>query len=215
VAALHQLYLRGLKVVTNARVIGLRPGWIVSTTQGDFDAKVVVNAAGAWGDVIASLAGVPAIGLQAKRRSAFTFDTPIEARGWPMVIDRDERFYFKPEGHRILASPANQEPVPPQDASPDELDIALGVDRLQQCTTLRVDRIFRKWAGLRTFAPGRPLVCDFAAPGLFFFLGQGGSGIKIAPAAARLAAAIIVGNGVPAELLEAGFDVGTVRYSPI
>ncbi len=214
VNALHQGYLRGARtrganVVLDAKVVAITPGFVVTTSRGTFTAPIVVNAAGAWGDELATLANVTPLGLEAKRRSAFLFSGPdgVDVSRWPMVIDLEERFYFKPEGHRLLASPANQDPMPPHDVQPDELDIALGVDRLAQCSTLAVDRIHRKWAGLRTFVPRRGVVIGFApkTPGFFWFVGQGGSGIKIAPAAARLAASLIVQREFPTDL--AGLDV--------
>ncbi len=214
VNALHQGYLRGAKtrgatLLTDAKVTAIAPGFVVTSTRGTFTAPVIVNAAGAWGDEIARLANVTPLGLEAKRRSAFLFAGPegVDVSAWPMVIDLEERFYFKPEGQRLLASPANQDPMPPQDVQPDELDIALGVDRLTQCSTLSVDRIHRKWAGLRTFAPKRGVVIGFApaSPGFFWFVGQGGSGFKIAPAAARFAASLIVKRETPNDLT--GIDV--------
>ncbi len=217
VAALHQGYLKGLRarggrVLTDAAVRSLRfdagRGWIAETPQGAIAAPVVVNAAGAWADEIATLAGVPPVGLTPLRRTALLLDLPdgMDAGGWPMIVDADEAFYFKPDAGRLLLSPADETPSPPCDARPDDIDVATAVDRLERATTLQVRRVGHKWAGLRTFAPDRSLIAGFdpAAAGFFWLAGQGGYGIQTSPAMGRIAAATIAGAGMPADLAELG-----------
>ncbi|NIR30398.1 MAG: FAD-binding oxidoreductase [Gammaproteobacteria bacterium] len=216
VAAIHQGYLKGLRrrggrVVTDAEVGRLsRVGqaWEVQTRNGRFSAPIVINAAGAWCDEIARLAGVPPLGLTPKRRTAITFDPPsgVDITRWPLVIDVDETFYFKPEAGRILASPADETPVAACDVQPEELDIAVTVDRLEKATTLSVRRIAHKWAGLRTFSPDKtPVVgMEEAAPGFVWLAGQGGYGITTAPALARATSALLVEGRLPEDLVSLG-----------
>ncbi len=224
VHALHQGFLKGLrarggKVRTHARLTGLaRQGghWLAETTAGPITASVVVNAAGAWGDEVAGLAGAQAVGLTPMRRTIIILPAPegVDVSNWPLVVDVDEDFYFKPESGRILASPADETPMPPCDVQPDEIDIAIAVDRLQKATTLAVPRIERRWAGLRTFAPDRvpvvgwdPQVGDF-----FWFVGQGGYGIQTAPAMGELIAGLLVHGAVPEALAANG--VTAAPYDP-
>ena len=214
--ALHQGYLKGLRarggeVVLKARVHGLsrgRDSWRLETAVGTFSAPVVVNAAGAWCDEVARLAGVRPIGLVPKRRTVVTLDAPegLETRDWPLVAVVDESFYFKPDSGRILASPADETPSPPCDARPEELDMAVAVERAQSVTTLQVRRIAHAWAGLRSFAADKSLVIgmDQAAAGFFWLAGQGGYGFQTAPAAARAAAGLIRGTGLPADIAALG-----------
>jgi D-arginine dehydrogenase len=209
VHALHHGYLRGFKArggelrldaeVTELAAEGSR--WRIRCRGGDLLAGVVVNAAGAWADVVGAMAGAAPLELVAKRRTAITFDPPAgaEIAAWPAVIDVDETWYVKPEVGRLLASPADETPSPPCDAQPDELDIAVLVDRLENVTTLRVPRLRARWAGLRSFVADRTLVAGFDpdCAGFFWLAGQGGYGIQTAPTAARLAAALILGETVP------------------
>lgn len=214
VHAIHQGYLRGLKArggrtVTGAevRTITRRDGlWVVETPAGTFAAPVLVNAAGAWADSLAELAGVRPLGLVPKRRTALTFDPVLEGGGdaagidgWPMVIDVDETFYFKPDAGRVLASPADETPVPPCDVQPEEYDVAVAVDRIEQAARFVVRRIAHRWAGLRSFVADKVPVAGFddRAPGFLWLAGQGGYGIQTAPAMARTAAALAVGGGLP------------------
>jgi len=218
VHALHQGYLRGLRarggrLVVKAAAESMVRGdgiWRVETRAGDFAAPVVVNAAGAWADAVGRLAGGGSIGLVAKRRTVITFDGPngLDPRHWPLVADVLVDFYFKPESGRILASPADETPVPPCDARPDELDIAHTVDRIETATTLQVRRIASKWAGLRSFVADKTLVIGFdtRAEGLFWLAGQGGYGIQTAPAAARLAAALATHEPVPQDIADLGLS---------
>lgn len=216
VGALHQGYLRGFKarggrLITSAEVHGferVRGRWRIRTAAGPLIAGTVVNAAGAWADEIAEAAGITPLGLVPKRRTAITFDPPggLTVARWPMTIDVDESVYFKPEAGRILASPCDETPMPPSDAQPDEWDVAVAVDRLQQATTLNVDRITHKWAGLRSFLADKlPAVGpDSMEPTFFWLAGQGGYGIKTSPALGRLAAALLTGAEVPADLADLG-----------
>lgn len=228
VHAIHQAFLKTLRthkgeVVTGARVrnIHYQAGlWQVETPKGRFAAPILVNAAGAWGDDVARLAGVSAVGLTPKRRTIATF-TPIEQpvdNTWPLTIDISERFYFKPESGRILASLADETPSPPCDAQPEELDIAVLIDRLEQATHWRIPRIHSKWAGLRTFAPDRLPVFGFdpEAEGFFWCVGQGGWGIQTAPAAADLVTHMATGEGMSSALRLAGvivdnYTIGRLR----
>lgn len=215
VHAIHQGFLRGFKakggrVVTDAaaQAIAARDGgWQVETRAGRFTAPVVVNAAGAWADEVARLAGLPPVGLVAKRRTALIVDAaPAPNVAWPMVVDIGESFYFKPESGRLLISPADETAMPATDAQPDEIDIAEAVARLEAATRLKVRRVLRKWAGLRTFAPDRTLVIgpDPLAPGFVWMAGQGGYGIQTAAAAGRAAAALALRAALPDELTQFG-----------
>ncbi len=218
VGALHQGYLTGLgrrggEVVTDAELVGLsrRDGtWRAQTRAGAFTAPVVVNAAGAWCDEVAAMAGLHPVGLVPKRRTAITFDAPadIDPKAWPLVIDVAEAFYFKPEAGRILASPADETPVAPCDAQPEELDVATAVHRVEQATTLRIPRIAHKWAGLRSFVADNSLVIglDGLADGFFWLAGQGGYGIETAPAAARATAGLLAHGRLPADLAGLGLE---------
>jgi D-arginine dehydrogenase len=208
VDALHQGFLRGLRrrggrVVADAGVTGLRReagAWIAATPAGDFAAPVVVNAAGAWADQVAALAGLDGLGLQPKRRTAALVDGPeLDFAGWPLVIDAGERWYFKPDAGRLLISPGVETVSQPIDAQPEDLDVAIAADRIERATTLRIGRIRHRWAGLRTFAPDRTPVCGFdpRADGFFWLAGQGGYGIQTAPALAALTARLVRGEADP------------------
>ena len=210
VAALHAAYLRsarraGAELMAGAAVVGLeregaREGaaWRVSTRTGAFQAQVVVNAAGAWADAVASLAGARALGIRPYRRTLIQLAVaPAAAADMPLVIDACERFYFKPEaGGRLWLSPHDEIACDPCDSAPEEMDVALAIARLEDATTWTVERVERRWAGLRTFAPDRRPVYGFDgdAPGFFWCAGQGGFGIQTAPAAARLAASLLLGR---------------------
>ena len=216
VHAIHQGFLRGAKVagaqlVCGAGVQHLRRepgGWRVDTAAGRFLAPVLINAAGAWCDEVAQLAGVTPVGLVPRRRTAFTTDAPhgCAITNWPLVIDAQESFYFKPDAGVLLVSPANEDAVSPQDVQPEELDVAIAVDRVETATTLQIRQVRRKWAGLRSFVADKSPVVGFApdAPGFFGLAGQGGYGIQTAPAMGHLAAALVRGLPVPADLAALG-----------
>lgn len=215
VAAIHQGYLKGFRarggqIVTDAEVERITtevPPWRVETRAGPFEAAVLVDAAGAWADHIAELAKVAPLGLVPKRRTAFLFEPslPVDP-AWPVVLDAEEQFYFKPESGLLLGSPADETPMPPCDVQPEELDVALAVDRIERATRIRVLRVPRRWAGLRTFAADKtPVVgMEETVPGFFWLAGQGGYGIQIAPALARAAARLLVDGVLPDDLLRLG-----------
>jgi D-arginine dehydrogenase len=230
VHALHQGYLRRLRaaggrVALEAGVVGLAReagsgggggggggggwAWVARTAAGEaFRAPVVVNAAGAWADAVAALAGVARRGLSPRRRTVLLVELPrgTDAAGWPLAVDADETLYFKPDAGRLLVSPADETEVEACDAQADALDVAVAVERLEQATTLGVHHVPHRWAGLRTFAPDRVPVVGFApdAPGFFWLAGQGGYGLQTAPALSRAAAALALGRPLPADVQDAG-----------
>jgi D-arginine dehydrogenase len=216
VHALHNGLLRGMtaaggRLITDAEVTGITQSgadWQVESSKGAFSAPVVINAAGAWSDVVAGMAGVKPIGLKPKRRTAVTFDPPngVDIHAWPMVIDADEEWYFKPDAGRILLSPCDETDSEPTDAQPDEMDIAIAVDRLETVSNLQVRRLAAKWAGLRSFVEDRTVVCGFDAgkPGFFWLSAQGGYGIQTSAAMARVASALAQGRGLPQDVADLG-----------
>ena len=217
VHALHQGYLRGLRqrggsIRCHAEVTGLQrldEGWRVTLAGGEtISAGAVVNAAGAWADVVAALAGVPAIGLEPRRRTAFTFPVPagMDASGWPAVIGIDESYYFKPDAGQLLGSPANADPVAPHDVVPEELDVALGIHRIEQVTSFQIRRPSHSWAGLRSFVADGDLVIgwDNHVSGFFWLAAQGGYGIQSAAGAALLARQLALDEPLLACLADEG-----------
>jgi D-arginine dehydrogenase len=213
VHALHQGFLRGARqrgaqlrcaaAPRAARHDGTH--WQVELDNGEaVRATHIVDAAGAWADEVAALFGAAPVGLQPKRRSAFTFAPPegVDVARWPGVVGIDESFYFKPDAGRLLGSPANADPVPPHDVVPEELDIALGIHAIEQATTLTIRRPASTWAGLRSFvADGEPVIgFDDRVPGLFWLAAQGGYGIQSAAGAAELAASLLLGEPLPETL---------------
>ena len=224
VHSLHYGFLRGLrarggKTVADAHVTTLerRSGsWKVRAGSGNFEARILVNAAGAWCDKVAELADAAPVGLVPKRRTAFIFQPPpgISTENWPVVHDIHETFYFKPDTGRILASPADEAPMEPCDVHPDDVDIAAAIDRIQRRVSLPVTHIERKWAGLRSFVnDGCPVVgYDPRVEGFFWIAGQGGYGIETSPAIGRLSASLAVSRGVPGDL--ADFGVYAEALSP-
>jgi len=200
-----------------AEVLGLtRAGddWEVETGAGLLRAPVVVNAAGAWADEVARLAGVRPLGLRPLRRTAMLVAPPAGTMSdaWPMAVDCEERFYLKPDAGKLLISPADATPSAPCDARPEEIDVAVCVDRIETAFELRVRRIEHKWAGLRSFLPdGNPAVgYDPVAPGFVWLAGQGGYGIQTAPAMARYAAALLRGAPVPADIAAEGIEADSL-----
>jgi D-arginine dehydrogenase len=204
-AAVIAGYIRTLRrndgqLATGAEVIRLAPApdgtWSVETERAAWRAQHVVDAAGGWADEVAARAGVAPIGLVAMRRTAAISPAPDTVAGWPLVMDIAGRYYCEPESGGLLISPADETPLDPCDAQPDELDVALALERVREATGLPLRSIRRAWAGLRTFAPDRAPVLgeDPNAPGFWWLAGQGGAGIKTAPAMARLLAASIGGR---------------------
>ncbi len=222
VAALHAASIAtarraGADFVTDAAFVGATRAdgiWSIETKTGPFRARVLVDAAGAWADIVAIGAGVRPLGFQAYRRTMVQLRTdPGAADGMPHVADIAGRFYFKPEpGGRLWLSPHDETPTSPCDAAPEEIDVAIAVDRFEHVVDWRVAAVERTWAGLRTFAPDRLPVYGFdrAVPGFFWCAGQGGFGIQTAPAAALLAAALLLGTQ-PDSIVAA---IDPDRYAP-
>ena len=218
VAGLHQHYLgvarsTGAELRRNARLVGAAAtarGWRLELEGGrQVDCAVLVNAAGAWADQVAALAGVLPLGIVPLRRTVAQLRTsPAPPADLPLVLDIDETFYFTPESGRLWLSPHDETPSPPCDAAPEEIDVATAIARMEDVVDWQVERVEHKWAGLRTFAPDRLPVFGFdhSAQNFFWFAGQGGFGIQTAPAAARLAARLVMG--------EPGGEVDPVAYSP-
>jgi len=216
VAALLAGYLagfraRGGELVTRSPVTELcstRDGWEIRAGEAHHHAGVIVNAAGAWAEEIGALVGARPIGLAPLRRTAITFDPPdgVEIAHWPCLIDADEAFYLKPEGAQLLASPCDETPFAPCDVTPDELDIAMAVDRVMRATTLEIRHVQHSWAGLRSFVADRTPVIgmDPKIPGFCWFAGLGGFGIMTAPSSARAAASLIVDDTLPEDLKTLG-----------
>jgi len=224
--ALHQGYLRGIRrnggqVHTDSHVLGLSRDsdgvWQVQTQDTTYTAPVIINAAGAWADHIGGLAGAASIGLQPKRRSAFIFAGPdgVDSHRWPMLVALDESFYMKPDAGMFLGSPANADPVAPQDIQPEELDIAMGIYQIEEATTLTIRRPTRTWAGLRSFVHDGDLLAGFdpVVPGLFWVAAQGGYGIQTSPAMGQASAALVRGAALPEALTRFGLDAGMLSLA--
>ncbi len=207
VAQLHQGFLRLLRARGGRLALRSRAGriaqtgrdWVVETSEGtSFRAPVVVNAAGAWGDVVAEGAGVRPLGLVPKRRTGCVIDPgPYTVRDWPMVNDVNHSWYIRPEARtKLMVSPADETDMHAHDVQPDELDVAIAIDRMQQALAIEVRRVEHSWAGLRTFTPDRSLAFGWDAdkPGFFWCVGQGGYGIQTSPAAGKLVADVIAGR---------------------
>ena len=205
VAALHQAYIRGMKkaggdLLLNARaerIAKAAAGWMISTPAGEIHAARIVNAAGAWADEIATLAGVKPIGIQALRRTIVVTEVrPDAPADLPVVMDAGGSLYFKPDAGRLWISPHDETPDVPHDVQPDEMDMAVALDRFEQMCDWPIRRLASKWAGLRNFAPDRlpVLGSDPAEPAFFWCAGQGGWGIQTAPAAAAMGAALLLGE---------------------
>ena len=230
VAAIHAGFLKGgraagagLRLDAEVTTLERKAGrWRIALRDGEMlVARTIVNASGAWADVVAGLAGAQPVGLVPKRRTAFTFDAPLglDLARLPMVIDFDETWYVKPEVGQFLGSPADETPSPPCDAQPEEVDIAIAVDRIETATTLTIRRIKNKWAGLRSFVSDKNLVVGFDATveDFFWLAGQGGYGIQTGAVAGRLAANLALGRGMPADIGELGVTeaaLSPVRFTP-
>ncbi len=222
VHALHQGYLRQFKansgeLISDAEASTLRRvgrKWEFHTPVGQFEAPIVVNAAGAWADKVGALAGAEIIGLVPKRRSALIVDAPAEivTEQLPLTLDIDEQFYLKPEASRLLISPANEDPEEPCDVQATEMDVALCVDRIERAFKIQVRNIESRWAGLRSFVADKSPVAGFSnkVEGFYWLAGQGGYGIQSAPALSRFAASQILNKELPRNIVAAGFDSTSV-----
>lgn len=170
-------------------------GWAITTSRGQLECRILVDAAGAWADEVAAEAGIRPVGLQPKRRTLACVEVERAVRAdWPFVVDLDMTFYFKPDAGRLIISPADETLVPPGDAYAEEWDVAVAIDRIEKATGMKMTRLISSWAGLRTFMPDeRPVVgVDPASPGFFWFAGQGGFGLQTAPALAALGASLLL-----------------------
>ncbi|MEQ9346502.1 MAG: FAD-binding oxidoreductase [Thalassospira sp.] len=217
VHALHWGFIRQFKsqggtLITKADVSSITKTdgkWHVTLGNGQtHSGDIIVNAAGAWVDDIATKAGVKPLGIVPKRRTAVMVDVPadVNAHGWPLIANMDETLYFKEDAGRLLVSPADTTPTEPHDVQPEELDIAITIDRLMTATSIEVRRPGESWAGLRSFFKDGDPVSDFdPADNSFYWLaGQGGYGIQTAPAMGEYAASIICGNGIPDHMQKLG-----------
>lgn len=203
VAALHEGWLRkaragGARVLTDAPLTrGERRGgkWLLETKKGTVSAAVVVNAAGAWADTVATACGATTLGIQPMRRSIAVLPPPdgIDPTHWPLIDHSSESWYCKPDAGKLFVSPSEEIPVEPHDAYVDDMVLAEGLDRFCQATTYELSFVESSWAGLRNFAPDRTPVCGFSRgdDGFFWLAGQGGYGIQTAPALSRLAGQLI------------------------
>jgi D-arginine dehydrogenase len=213
---LRELRSRGGELRTARRVGAIERAngtWTVVSETGDrFSAPILVNAAGAWADRIARIAGAQSLGLEPKRRTIITFDSPPETNleRLPFAKTVGDELYFAPESGRLFASPMDEVPSEPCDAQPDEYEVALAAYRMEQRTTVNVGRIHSRWAGLRTFTPDRHPAVGFApdAEGFFWLAGQGGFGLQTSPAMAAIAASLIAGEPWPVA------DVAPEELSP-
>jgi D-arginine dehydrogenase len=223
VDALHQGFLRGVRARGGKTIVGQRVnalqceagGWRVTTGDGEqYLARRIVNAAGAWADELAKLAGAAPIGLVPKRRTLALVEAAAHApnrevaSSWPMVTNVVDSFYFKPESGKLMVSPSDETPSTPCDAQPEELDVATAIDRLESVTTWRVGRVSHKWAGLRSVVADETPVLGEApdAPGFFWAAALGGFGIQTAPAVGRAVAALVTGGKLPGDLCSNGGD---------
>lgn len=222
---LHQGFLRAARAAGAQLHLGTGlqaleregSGWRAHTASGSFRAGVVINAAGAWADAVAAMAGIAPVPLQPLRRTAVLIDLPegVDATLWPAVVAIDESQYFKPDAGLLLISAADETPSPPCDAQPEELDVAIAVDRFETLTGRPVRRVRHRWAGLRVFSPDRSPVVGYeaSAPGFFWCAGQGGYGIQTSPALGRAAAALALARALPQELVDMG--VTAQQLSPM
>ena len=216
VHSIHQGYLRGAKkngaqLICDAQVTQIKRSsqvWHVQAGGHTYEARVLINAAGAWADAVAEMAGVNPIGLVPKRRSALIFEPPIglNCAEWPMTIGIDESWYIKPDAGKLLGSPANADPVAPHDVQPEELDIAMAIDRIQTMTTLEIRRPLRTWAGLRSFVADGDLVAGFdpQVENFFWVAAQGGYGIQTSAAMGECCAALARHQELPSHATSYG-----------
>ena len=221
VAALHQIYIRGLRsndgsILTSRRVDAARPEgdrWEIETTAGSLTADVIVNAAGAWGDRVAVTAGIAPVGLRPLRRTAFMVSSPFEdSERYPFVTAVDYGWYLRPDGTQFLCSPGDEIPSEPCDARPEEADIAIGIERLNANTHMNIRSINSSWAGLRTFSPDRSMVIGPECGGENFFwcVGQGGAGIQSSPGVGQLVADLLTTGAPGPAFADDELDIATL-----
>jgi D-arginine dehydrogenase len=223
VNSLHQGFIRGLKQRGSRLECGVqihsieRSGgeWLLEVSMRgaqphELRAPLVLDAAGAWADEVAALAGVAPLGVEPRRRTAFLFQPPegVTTHHWPFVTSVSEDFYFKPDAGLLLGSPANADPERPHDVQPEELDIALAIDRIERATTMRIERPLRPWAGLRSFVSDGGLVGGFdpTVRGFFWLAALGGYGIQTCAAMGEACAHLALGRVLPAHLADAGLS---------
>ena len=223
VNALHQGFIRGLKqrgsrLECGVQILSIeRSGddWVIEVAMRgapphSIRAPLLINAAGAWADEVAGLAGVARLGIEPRRRSAFLFQPPegVVTAHWPFVTSVDEDFYFKPDAGLLLGSPANADPVSPHDVQAEDLDIAMAIDRIERVTTMRIERPLRPWAGLRSFVADGGLVGGFdpAARGFFWVAALGGYGIQTCAAMGEACASLALGRALPSHVADAGLS---------
>ncbi len=223
VNALHQGFIRGLKQRGSRMECGVeihsiersQGEWLLEVAMGGAQphtlrAPLLIDAAGAWADEVAALAGVAPLGIEPRRRSAFLFQPPegVSTARWPFTTSVSEDFYFKPDAGLLLGSPANADPVLPHDVQAEELDIALAIDRIERATTMRIQRPMRPWAGLRSFVADGGLVGGFdpSAQGFFWVAALGGYGIQTCAAMGEACAHLVLGRALPSHLTDAGLS---------
>ncbi len=219
---IHRGYLKmakagGVQLALDRPVKALeraKGAWTIALPDGTISASIVVNAAGAWGDVVGKMAGASPVGLVPKRRSIGVIPLPasMQPDSWPMIHDVGETWYAKPQSGKLIVSSADATPVEPHDAFADDMAIAEGVDRLMTATTIVVERLEHSWGGLRTFTPdGQPMVgFDPHTEGFFWLVGQGGYGIQSSPALSEAAAALLLGHSIPQRMLDFGLAPATI-----
>ncbi len=220
---LRKLRSRGGALHTNSRIASIERRadvWTVTSNMAEaFSAPILVNAAGAWADQVAGLAGVQPLGLEPKRRTIITFDAPpgTELDGLPFAKTVGDELYFAPESGRLFASPMDEVPSEPCDAQPEEYEVALAAYRMEQRTTVKVGHIHSRWSGLRTFTLDRHPAAGFAADaaGFFWLAGQGGFGLQTSPAMAGIVTSLIVGEPWPtADVTPDGLDPARFARQP-
>lgn len=227
VAALHQAFVRiarshHAEVITNSPVTAIErsgDGWTLTSGDRSLNAKAIVNASGAWGDVIAGLAGVDPLGLQPFRRTAFMVPGSEASSSWPMVVETHENWYLRPDGVQFLCSLAEEVPSEPMDVRPRMEDVALAIQRINEATLLDIRTVNSQWTGLRTFAPDRDLVIgeEPTAPGFFWLVGLGGIGVQTSPAYGALISCLVTGQTLPDSFIAAGVDpdrTSPARFRP-
>ena len=224
-AALLQGFLKTMRangglLRTDCNVVALtsdESGWLIQTMAGALRAKTLINAAGAWADQLAGMAGVKRAGLIPTRRTMIVASPPanVDVRAWPLVADVSETLYFKPDAARLVISPADREPVTAQDVQPEDWDVAVAVDRFETATCMPIARIEHRWAGLRTFSADEEPVIGFAAdaPNFLWAVGFGGFGVQASPAAGRLCAALVLETPISEDLSAHGVD--PQAFSPV